>query len=183
MAQTKEISENLRKRVDVAHQARKAYKAISKEFGLHKSTVRQIVDKLKKFKTTVTLSRSGPPTKITLKARLVIVHKVAKDHRVTFKQLAFLTGADVNVHESTIRRTLNNHCMAELQEESHCSPKRRYICVSFIWFEFTLSTFRTCVKIWWCFGSYLCRNIENTKGFTNFQAALYSFQISIQFII
>ncbi len=133
MAQTKEISENLRKRVDVAHQARKAYKAISKEFGLHKSTVRQIVDKLKKFKTTVTLSRSGPPTKITLKARLVIVHKVAKDPRVTFKQLAFLT-VDVNVHESTIRRTLNNHCMAELQEESHCSPKRRYIWVHFVYF-------------------------------------------------
>ncbi len=29
------------------------------------------------------------------------------------------------------------------------------------------------MKIWWCFGSYLCRNIENNKGFTNFQAALY----------
>ncbi len=29
------------------------------------------------------------------------------------------------------------------------------------------------MKIWWCFGSYLCRNIENSKGFTNFQAALY----------
>ncbi len=40
-----------------------------------------------------------------------------------------------------------------------------------IWFSF--STFRTYMKIWWCFGSYLCRNIENSKGFTNFQAALY----------
>ncbi len=29
------------------------------------------------------------------------------------------------------------------------------------------------LEIWWCFGSYLCRNIENSKGFTNFQAALY----------
>ncbi len=38
---------------------------------------------------------------------------------------------------------------------------------------FSLFTFRTCVKIWWCFGSYLYRNIENSKGFTNFQAALY----------
>ncbi len=52
MSQTKEITEDLRKRVDVAHQARKGYKTISKEFELHKSTVRQIVDKWKKFKTT-----------------------------------------------------------------------------------------------------------------------------------
>ncbi len=43
MSWTKEITEDLGKRVDVAHQARKGYKAISKEFGLHKSTVIQIV--------------------------------------------------------------------------------------------------------------------------------------------
>ncbi len=100
MARTKEISEDLRKRVVVAHQAGKCYKTIYKEF-------RQIVYKWRKFKTTVTLPRSGPPTKITLKARRVIVREVAKDLRVTSKQLkAFLTLADVNVHESTIRRTL-----------------------------------------------------------------------------
>ncbi len=68
---------------------------------------RQIVYKWRKFKTTVTLPRSSPPTKITLKARRVIVHEVAKDLRVNSKQLkAFLTLADVNIHESTIRRTL-----------------------------------------------------------------------------
>ncbi len=43
MSRTKEITEDLGKRVDVAHQARKGCKTISKEFGLHKSTVRQIV--------------------------------------------------------------------------------------------------------------------------------------------
>ncbi len=67
MSQTKEITEDLRKRVDVAHQARKGYKTISKEFELHKFTVRQIVDRWKKFKTTVTFPRSGWPTKITPK--------------------------------------------------------------------------------------------------------------------
>ncbi len=45
MSRTKEITEDLGKRVDVAHQARKGYKTISKEFELHKSTVRQIVYK------------------------------------------------------------------------------------------------------------------------------------------
>ncbi|KAL0173833.1 hypothetical protein M9458_029801, partial [Cirrhinus mrigala] len=85
MAQTKEISEDLRKRVAVAHQAGKGYKAISKEFGLHKSAVRQVVYKWRKFKTTVTLPRSPKQLK------------------------AFLTLANVNVHESAARRTLNNN--------------------------------------------------------------------------
>ncbi len=58
-------TEDLGKRVDVAHQARKGYKTISKEFGLHKSTVRQVVYKWRKFKTTITFPRSGRPTKIT----------------------------------------------------------------------------------------------------------------------
>ena len=110
MARTKEISEDLRKSVVDAHQAGKGYKTISKEFGLHQSTVRQIVYKWRKFKTIVTLPRSGRPTKITPRARRVIVGEVTKDPRVTSKQLkASLTLANVNVHESTIRRTLNNN--------------------------------------------------------------------------
>ncbi len=67
MSQTKEITEDLGKRVDVARQARKGYKTMSKEFGLHKSTVRQIVYKWREFKTTLTFPRSGRPTKITPK--------------------------------------------------------------------------------------------------------------------
>ncbi len=35
MSQTKEITEDLRERVDVVHQDRKVYKTISKEFVLH----------------------------------------------------------------------------------------------------------------------------------------------------
>ncbi len=59
-----------KKRVDVAHQARKGYKTISKEFGLHKSTVGQIVYKWRKFKTTVAFPRSGRSTKITPKQNM-----------------------------------------------------------------------------------------------------------------
>ncbi len=62
-----------------------------------------------KFNTTVTLPKSVSPTKITPKARRLIVCKVAMEPRVTSKQLkAFLTLANVNVHEFIIRRTLNN---------------------------------------------------------------------------
>ncbi len=52
---------------DVAHSTRTT---ISKEFGLYKSTVRQIVYKWRKFKTTVTFPRSGRPTKITPKQKV-----------------------------------------------------------------------------------------------------------------
>ncbi len=38
MSRIKEITEDLGKRVDVTHQARKVCETISKEFGLHKST-------------------------------------------------------------------------------------------------------------------------------------------------
>ncbi len=50
--------------------------------------------------------------------------------------------------------------------------QRKYFSLTCL-IGFSLSTFRTYMKIWWCFGSYLCRDIENSKGFTNFQAALY----------
>ncbi len=67
-ALTKEISEDLRKAVVVARQVGKCYKTISKEFGLRKSTVTQIENKWRKFKTTVTFLMSGPPTNVTPKA-------------------------------------------------------------------------------------------------------------------
>ncbi len=109
MTRTKEISEDLRNSVVVTHQAGKGHKTISKGFGLHKSTVRHIACKWRKFNTTVTLPKSVSPTKITPKARRLIVCKVAMEPRVTSKQLkAFLTLANVNVHEFIIRRTLNN---------------------------------------------------------------------------
>ncbi len=107
MSLKKEITEDLRKRVDVAHQARKGYKTTSKVFGLHKSTVRQIVYKRRKFKTTVTFPRRLSANKDHSEAECVIVCEVVKVPWVTSKQLkAFLTLAYVNVHEP-IRRTLH----------------------------------------------------------------------------
>ncbi len=64
---TKEITEDLGRRGVCCSSARKGYKTISKEFGLHKSTVIQIVYKWRIFKTTVTFKRSGRSTKITPK--------------------------------------------------------------------------------------------------------------------
>ncbi len=45
--------------------------------------------------------------------------------------------------------------------------QRKYFSLTCL-IRFSLPTFRIYMKIWWCFGSYLCRNIENSKDFTNF---------------
>ncbi len=106
MSRTKEITEHLGNRVDVAHQARKGYKTISKEFGLHKSRLCTNGGNSRPLLP----SREVVDNKDHSKAERVIVCEVAKVPRVTSKQLkAFLTLANVNVHEPTIRRTRSNH--------------------------------------------------------------------------
>ncbi len=106
MSQTKEITEDLRKRVDFANHVRKGYKTIFKEFGLHKSTV--FVYKWKKIQDHCHLPEKYSTNNDHSKAENVI-DEVAKVPRVTSKQLkAFLTLANINVHEPTIKRTLSN---------------------------------------------------------------------------
>ena len=110
MARSKEIPRELRKQGVDAHQAGKGYKTISKHFGLHQSTVRQIIYKWRKFSTIVTLPRSGRPAKITPRARRIIFQEVTKNPRVISQGLqAPLALANVSVNESTIRQTLNKH--------------------------------------------------------------------------
>ncbi len=107
ISRTKEITEDLGKRVDVAHQARKGYKTISKEFGLHKSSQTDCVQ-MEEIQDHCYLPEKWSTNKDHSKAERVIVCKVAKVPRVTSKQLkAFLTLANVNVHEPTIRRKKN----------------------------------------------------------------------------
>ncbi|MBN3278438.1 KPRB protein, partial [Polyodon spathula] len=100
MSRSKEVSEDLRKTVIDAHQSRKGYKTICKDLGLHQSTVRQIVYKWRKFKTTVTLPRSGRPTKISPRTNRKIIKEVTKNPRVISKDLqATLALAIVSVHD------------------------------------------------------------------------------------
>ncbi len=92
------------------HQAIKCYKPISKEFGLHKSTVRQICVLIEEIQDHCYLTEKWSTNIDHSKAERVIVCKVAKVPRITSKQLkAFLALANVNVHEPTIRRALSNH--------------------------------------------------------------------------
>lgn len=122
---TNEISEDLTRGAVDVHQARKEYKTMSKEFGLY-----QFTDKRKTFNTIVTLPSSGQPTNIRPRSRSVIVQEVTRDPMVTSRNLkASLAMANVSVHVSTIRRTLNIkgvHGCAEstkpLLQKEHCCP-------------------------------------------------------------
>ncbi|RXM34592.1 Pleiotrophin [Acipenser ruthenus] len=110
MPRTKEIPEDLRKKVVDAYQSGKGYKAISKALGLHRTTVRAILSKWRKFGTVVNLPRSGRPAKISPRARRKIVQEVTKNPRTTSRDLqASLASAKVSVHDSTIRKTLGKN--------------------------------------------------------------------------
>ncbi|XP_073453491.1 uncharacterized protein [Aquarana catesbeiana] len=111
LGRSKEISEDLRKQVVEAHKSGKGYKRIAKNLNLHLSTVRKIIYKWKKFSTVATLPRSGRPTKIGAKARNTILKHIRDNTTVTAKDLkASLALDNINVHESTIRKTLSKWC-------------------------------------------------------------------------
>lgn len=78
----------------------------------------------KNFKIIFALFRSWS-TKITSRARCVIISEVTKEPRVTFKLSSTLLNVSHTHVESTIRRTLNNYGVARFEKvESHCSLKR-----------------------------------------------------------
>lgn len=67
-------------------------------------------DKWRKLTIIFTLSMSNQPTKICPRARWVIVCELLEEPRVGSKKLkASIMLASVNVHESKIRRALNNN--------------------------------------------------------------------------
>ncbi|XP_040177695.1 uncharacterized protein LOC120909941 [Rana temporaria] len=118
VVRSKEISEDLRKQVVEAHNSGKGYKKIAKNLEMNLSTVKGIISKWKKFSTVATLPRSGRPTKISAQARNTILKHIRDNTRVTAKDLkASLALANINVHESTIRKTLNKWCSRDFTME------------------------------------------------------------------
>ncbi len=107
MLRSKEIQEQMRKKVIEIYQSGKGYKAISKALGLQRTTVRAIIHKWRKHGTVVNLPRSGWPTKITPRAQRRLIQEVTKDPTTTSKELqASLASIKVSVHDSTIRKRL-----------------------------------------------------------------------------
>ncbi len=91
MLRSKEIQEQMRKKVIEIYQSGKGYKAISKPLGLQRTTVRAIIHKWRKHGTVVNLPRSGRPTKITPRAQRRLIQEVTKDPTTTSKRTAGLT--------------------------------------------------------------------------------------------
>ncbi len=110
MLRSKEIQEQMRKKVIEIYQSGKGYKAISKALGLQRTTVRAIIHKWWKHGTMVNLPRSGRPTKITPRAQRRLIQEVTKDPTTTSKELqASLASVKVSVHDSTIRKRLGKN--------------------------------------------------------------------------
>ncbi len=101
MLRSKEIQEQMRKKVIEIYQSGKGYKAISKALGLQRTTVRAIIHKWRKHGTVVNLPR------ITPRVQRRLIQEVTKDPTTTSKELqASLASVKVSVHDSTIRKRL-----------------------------------------------------------------------------
>ncbi len=87
MLRSKEIQEQMRKKVIEIYQSGKGYKAISKALGLQRTTVRAIIHKWRKHGTVVNLPRTGRPTKITPRVQRRLIQEVTKDPTPTSKEL------------------------------------------------------------------------------------------------
>nr|XP_028576306.1 zinc finger protein 577-like isoform X2 [Podarcis muralis] len=108
MPRRKDISNALREAIVAAHKTGKGYKAISKQFKVHHSTIRKIIQKWKTFQTVANLPRSGRPSKFTPRSDRAMLREIAKNPRVTSQALqASVSMLNVKVHDSTIRKRLN----------------------------------------------------------------------------
>ncbi|XP_075714937.1 triacylglycerol hydrolase DDHD2 isoform X2 [Rhinoderma darwinii] len=105
---TKQLSQDVRKRVVELHKAGEGYKKISKALSLHVSTVRSIITKWKTHHTTETLPRSGRPPKLCSQVRRKLVEDVTLQPLTTLKDLQnSASKMGVHVHTSTICRSLH----------------------------------------------------------------------------
>lgn len=120
MGKSKELSEDIKRLIIESHKCGNGYNKISKQFGLQKGTIQKIVKKWKTQKSVANVKRSGRPSKISPRMKRNLLRDVEKNPRLTSKDLQqSLSSAGVNVHSSTIRRTM-------AQNGYHgCKPRRK----------------------------------------------------------
>ncbi|XP_073444503.1 uncharacterized protein [Dendrobates tinctorius] len=91
-----------------SYQSGDGYKKISKALDISRNTVRTVIKKWLKFGTTVTLPRTGRPSKIDVRTRRKLVREAAKRPRATLKELQeFLASTGCVLHVTTISRILH----------------------------------------------------------------------------
>ncbi|KAM4662922.1 uncharacterized protein O3C94_011256 isoform 2-T2 [Discoglossus pictus] len=109
MSRSKDIPEEVRRRVVEIYQSGKGYKAISKALGLPHSTVRSIISKWRTFGTVENLRKSGHPTNMSSSAQHKIIQGVTKDPTETSK--------DQQVSLASTKWNIDGH--KEMMDKSH----------------------------------------------------------------
>nr|ACV85768.1 transposase [Acipenser fulvescens]ACV85769.1 transposase [Acipenser fulvescens] len=104
----KEHSKQIRIKVLQKHQSGVGYKNISKALTISQSTVKSIIKKWREYGTTVNLSRTGRPQKLSIRARRALVREATKSPMATLKELQCSTAElGDTVHTATIARVLH----------------------------------------------------------------------------
>ena len=83
---SKELSVELRDGMARRHRSGEGYKTISRVLKVPKSTVNSIIRKGKEYETTQTLPRAGRPTKLSNRARRILVREVTKNQMTTLTE-------------------------------------------------------------------------------------------------
>uniref|UniRef100_A0AAR2JMY3 Transposase Tc1-like domain-containing protein n=1 Tax=Pygocentrus nattereri TaxID=42514 RepID=A0AAR2JMY3_PYGNA len=104
----KELPEHQRDLIIQTYQSGEGYKRISKSLNIPWNTVKTVIIKWRKHGTTVTLPRTGRPSKIDDKTRRKLVREAAKRPTATLKELQeFLASTSCAVHVTTISHLLH----------------------------------------------------------------------------
>ena len=107
MGKTKELSKDIRDKIEDLHKAGMGYKKISKQLCEKLTTVGAIIRKLKKHKVTANLSRSGAPRKILPRGISMMMRKVRDQPSASQDELVNdLKAVGTTVTKRTIRNTL-----------------------------------------------------------------------------
>ncbi len=110
------------------------YRTIGKQLGQKATTVGTIIRKLKKFKMTVNLPRTGAPCKISPRGVSMILRKVRDQPRTTREDLLNdLKRAGTTVSTVTISNTLHRHelkscsaCKVPLLKPAHVQARLKF---------------------------------------------------------
>uniref|UniRef100_A0A803JMT1 Transposase Tc1-like domain-containing protein n=1 Tax=Xenopus tropicalis TaxID=8364 RepID=A0A803JMT1_XENTR len=90
------------------YQSGEGYKRISKALDVPWNTVKTVIINCRKYGTTVTLPRTGCPSKIDEKTRRKLVREATKRPTATLKELQqYLASTGCLVHVTTISRILH----------------------------------------------------------------------------
>ncbi|KAM4031045.1 uncharacterized protein ACNLHF_018613 isoform 1-T2 [Anomaloglossus baeobatrachus] len=109
----KQLTTQQRDLIVESYQSGEGYKKISKSLDIPWNTVKTVIKKWHKFGTTVTLPRTGRPSKIDEKTRRKLVREAAKRPTATLKELQkFLASTGCVLHVTTISRILHMSDMA-----------------------------------------------------------------------